>query len=176
MDWSALSAIGELVGAAAVVASLIYVGRQVRQSNRIASAEAFRAVQTRMADALGDWTTDPEWMGDFARIRFQGLRRDDLDVARRVKAGMQLQRLVTLYSTIHRDVVMGMLPASAYTIQAEEVFRTPYMRDVWPILKLDHSEDFVAFFEARFGLTGEVSESVTRLPPAAEASDSTAAE
>jgi hypothetical protein len=170
MDWSALSAIGELVGAAAVVASLLYVGQQVRQSNRIARAEAFRAVQTRMADLLGDWAADPEWRADFVQIRYQGIRREDLDPARRIRAGIHLQRLVTLYSTIHRDVLMGMLPSSAYTIQAEAVFRTPYIRDVWPILKLDHSEEFVKFFEARFGLGDEPSDSVTRLPPPVEIS------
>ena len=81
-----------------------------------------------------------------------------------------MQRLITIYSTIHRDVTMGMLPPAAYSIQAEEVFRTPYVRDVWPLLKLDHSPEFVEFFEARFGLDGEASESLSRLPPAAEAS------
>ncbi len=43
MDIMELGAIGELVGGVAVIASLIYVGLQVRQSNQINRAESVRA-------------------------------------------------------------------------------------------------------------------------------------
>ena len=46
MDIMELGAIGELVGALAVVASLLYVGTQVRQSNRQARDAAARDVTT----------------------------------------------------------------------------------------------------------------------------------
>ena len=38
MNWEAISAIGEIVGAAAVVLSLLYLSIQVRQSTRVARA------------------------------------------------------------------------------------------------------------------------------------------
>ena len=43
MDIMELGAIGELVGGLAVVGSLIYVGLQVRQSNRLTQAETVQA-------------------------------------------------------------------------------------------------------------------------------------
>lgn len=43
MDVMELGAIGELVGGVAVVGSLLYVGMQVRQSNRMEMAESLRA-------------------------------------------------------------------------------------------------------------------------------------
>ena len=43
MDIMELGAIGELVGGVAVIASLLYVGLQVRQSNRMEMAESARA-------------------------------------------------------------------------------------------------------------------------------------
>ncbi len=43
MDIMELGAIGELVGGLAVVGSLLFVGLQVRQSNRISRAESVRA-------------------------------------------------------------------------------------------------------------------------------------
>ncbi len=53
MDIMELGAIGELVGGLAVVGSLIYVGLQVRQSNRLAQADAVQAyVQTYNRDVL----------------------------------------------------------------------------------------------------------------------------
>jgi hypothetical protein len=42
MNWDALSAIGEIVGALAVVVTLLYLSRQIRQANRQGEIEAFR--------------------------------------------------------------------------------------------------------------------------------------
>lgn len=44
MDWEAIGAIGEVVGAAAVVFSLIYVGTQIRQNTKISRDEAIREI------------------------------------------------------------------------------------------------------------------------------------
>ncbi len=41
MNWEAVGAIGEFVGGIVVVATLIYFGRQLRQSNRHAEATAY---------------------------------------------------------------------------------------------------------------------------------------
>ena len=42
MNWDAISAIGEIVGALAVVVTLVYLSRQIRQANRQGEIEAFR--------------------------------------------------------------------------------------------------------------------------------------
>ena len=44
MDIMELGAIGELVGGLAVIGSLVYVGLQVQQSNRLEKAESIRSV------------------------------------------------------------------------------------------------------------------------------------
>ena len=41
MDWTAWGALGELLGALAVVITLVYLAKQVRYSNIIARAEAY---------------------------------------------------------------------------------------------------------------------------------------
>ena len=45
MDWNAVGALGEGLGAVAVVFTLAYLAKQVRQSNRTAKAEAFRSAR-----------------------------------------------------------------------------------------------------------------------------------
>ena len=44
MNWEALGAIGEIVGAAAVVITLFYLGSQIRQSNKQQKLESHRAM------------------------------------------------------------------------------------------------------------------------------------
>ena len=54
MNIMELGAIGELVGGVAVIASLLYVGLQVRQSNLDGRAEAHRAFMTQWNRAAHD--------------------------------------------------------------------------------------------------------------------------
>ncbi len=44
MNWDAISAIGEIVGAIAVVVTLIYLGRQIRQGTKATQVSAERNV------------------------------------------------------------------------------------------------------------------------------------
>lgn len=51
MDWTALAALGQLISAVAVLVTLVYLARQVRQSNRQDLLSAFRHTY----DSLNDW-------------------------------------------------------------------------------------------------------------------------
>lgn len=51
MDWNALAAVGQLVSALAVLVTLVYLARQVRQSNRQDLLNAYRHTY----DSLNDW-------------------------------------------------------------------------------------------------------------------------
>ena len=59
MNWEAISAIGQVLGALGVIASLIYLGTQVRQNNR-ASAVAGKLASAQLLRELVDSPiTDP---------------------------------------------------------------------------------------------------------------------
>jgi hypothetical protein len=100
-------------------------------------------------------------------MRHQGLKREDMNAVERAKAGIHMQAMVWLYAAIHRDVQVGILPPSAYETMPSETFRMPYMKEVWPLLRVDHSEEFREFFEARFDLS-KASDSLSRIPPGTE--------
>lgn len=66
MNWDAIGAIGEIVGAIAVVVSLMYLAIQIRTSSSLAKAQMFQSVaaeQSRVADGV---TGEPQnfevWM------------------------------------------------------------------------------------------------------------------
>ena len=60
MDILELGAIGELVGGVAVIGSLLFVGLQVRQSNRLAQADSIRGFQGDFSAALEGMVADPQ--------------------------------------------------------------------------------------------------------------------
>jgi len=52
MNWEAIGAIGEVIGAFAVVASLIYLAGQIRHNNRLASSNSLQSIlQSEMSFA-----------------------------------------------------------------------------------------------------------------------------
>jgi hypothetical protein len=67
MDWNALGAIGELVGGAAVLVTLIYLAVQVRQSNVAGQRESFRGYVSELNNRLLEPQRDPEFVELFQR-------------------------------------------------------------------------------------------------------------
>lgn len=52
MDWDAIGAIGEILGAAAVVISLIYLGAQIRQNSNWLKASVIESAGNRAAEMI----------------------------------------------------------------------------------------------------------------------------
>jgi len=50
MDWDAIGAVGEIVGAAAVLATLVYLAAQVRKSNELARFNATKEIVNQFND------------------------------------------------------------------------------------------------------------------------------
>ena len=68
MNWDAISAVGEIVGAVAVVATLLFVGREIRQNHRALSVTALR-------DTTAQWNHWSEMIAnssDLADIAVRG--------------------------------------------------------------------------------------------------------
>jgi len=77
MNWDAIGAIGEIIGASAVVVSLLYVATQIRASSREAKASALeKAVEDRQR--MGEITMQPH-MAPVWRVGVNDYHRLTLD-------------------------------------------------------------------------------------------------
>jgi len=72
MDWGAIGAIGEVVGALAVVATLLYLGTQISQTNRIAKSSVAWELQQKYSDFYTLIATSPEISGLVTKLRNPG--------------------------------------------------------------------------------------------------------
>ena len=70
MNWDALQAIAEWVGAFAVLASLLYVGNQIRQNTQAVRSATAQAVHDNYATWYQGYANDPALM----KIAVDGLR------------------------------------------------------------------------------------------------------
>jgi len=69
MNWDALGAIGELVGAAAVVLTLAYLAKQIAQTNRVANSANIREVEQQYLDLYKLIASDPIFTELVTRLR-----------------------------------------------------------------------------------------------------------
>lgn len=151
MNWTMIAALGEWAGAAAVVASLLYVGHQVQQNNRIARAEAYREVTLSWARMLHLWAGDPPAAKAFLEAD-SGVPLADLPEDARNAYLLRYASLIRVLETIYRQVEEGIMEADALDMFAGG--DTPLFRDSWEFLRESYRPDFRAFVESRYGGTG----------------------
>jgi hypothetical protein len=78
INWSAVSAICELVGAVTVIVSLLYVAFQLRQSTKAIVANSRQGLLDCEMTLLGDYIThaiDPHLIGDEIKLKPEDERR-----------------------------------------------------------------------------------------------------
>ena len=69
MNWEAIGTIAEIVGAAGVIASLLYLAIQIRQSTKVARAETTKDLYLASRDAILQIASNDELAKIWARIR-----------------------------------------------------------------------------------------------------------
>ena len=67
MNWDAIAAVGELVGAVGVVVSLLYLASQVRQNTLTMRATSAASAAQSMREIIGPFLVDPSRSGLVAR-------------------------------------------------------------------------------------------------------------
>jgi hypothetical protein len=100
MNWDALGALSEMIGAAGVIITLGYLAIQVRRSNKLATAETNRFSYTAANSTILAIAQDTE----LAKIFYEGLAdRESLSAQDRVRFDMLMGSLIGAISTSMTD-------------------------------------------------------------------------
>ena len=151
MNWEALGAIGEIIGAAAVLITLVYLAVQIRQNTR-QIGDSTRALRLTSRDttqqAFSRWrhfVSEPE----AADLYLRGCADyGSLFLAERFRFGIFLQDLLLSYEALHQQI-----PESLYEREVWDqrqipilahLFRQPGVRNGWEQNKLMFLPDFAA--------------------------------
>ena len=108
MSWEAWAAIGQLIGAGGVIASLVFVGIQVRQSVRASKATAFQALVATIIDVNMTHIENPEILGVIDRAG----RGEALTAAEHRLYVTLVLSAVRLAQSAHYQVQLGLLDRS----------------------------------------------------------------
>ena len=143
MNWDAISGIAELVGAAGVIVSLIYVGIQIRQNTLTAQASNFQQWADTQVHALRALTDDPgvTQLVDHANENFESLTTAELLRLQMIPYNHFTQWDVAFTNAKHdlMDTSKWQLVARGYEFMMQN---TPAFRRMWEYSGHVYDEDF----------------------------------
>jgi hypothetical protein len=136
LNWDAIGAVGELIGAAGVIASLLYLSIQIRRSDQTTRAESLSSLldgwrdrsvlqsflNAEVPDLLAKGLTDFEMLDASEKRRFFYLICETI---------FQTQQAMQLHQR-------GLLPEvdyNAWIYYAATIIRTPGGTQVWPMIE-----------------------------------------
>ncbi len=135
--------LAEIVAALTVVASLIYVARQLSQNNELLRTEARLGLMRNRVDILKAWAVDEDMM----RLRLKAHNDEQLTLDERWRLESDFALVLATFEWEHEQFLHGRvsyLPISGY----RGVFnRWPYMKSLWPMYRSRFSSEFVRFME-----------------------------
>ena len=139
------AAIGEILGAIAVVISLIYVGLQIRDNTRVNSASARHAISEF---ALEFSKFNAEHADRLARV----MQETELDEPDRLFRWWCHMMVMLHAETYYHSFQVGMMPEAhwqGYVRYVEGYVRSPGMREFWDDVGPAFSRDFSRWIDEK---------------------------
>lgn len=147
MNWEALGAIGETIGAVGVIVSLMYLALQIRSQNTESRSAAITEWTNQWNDWTGSFANNPQlsnlWIkgsADYAA----------LEAGERVQYAAHCGRLFRIAEGLFDQHSQGRLDEKAWRGLAgtiEDICLLPGVKVWWPTRRHWYNEDFIAFVE-----------------------------
>ena len=155
MNWDAIGAIGEVVGAVGVIASLVYLGLQLRQNSKTIAEETVQKILNNYHVAMEYLISDRE----VNRIWFHGFRDTSaLNKDEKALWAMQVHAILRRYESIilesrKHDIDQRII--SGIENQWHVVLTMPGAKKLWSRSQGMYSDEFVNFVAQRHDLHGQ---------------------
>jgi hypothetical protein len=147
----------EILAGVGVVASLIFVGLELRQNTVTVRAQTRQGLAAQNTELLALIAGNPE-LARAWDVRWEpfGPRPNEvLTLADSAQARLALVGLIRLVENVYLQVLEGVVDESVlntYGFRDTPVFRATKFREYWPSLRARFDTRFVAAFEAEYDL------------------------
>ena len=146
MNWDALGSVAEMLGAVAVVASLFYIGSQIRYSAKVARANAFQNLATSMIEINASMMLDP----DFVDLASRALEGEELEGVQYRQYTVLVTNVLRYMEVVHYQVQLGVLDAedmARVSPIAANHLNTIVGKRFWEGTRSRYPADFQAFID-----------------------------
>jgi hypothetical protein len=143
MNWDAIGAIGEIVGAFAVVVTLVYLAQQVRHNTRMARAEMTKDLYLASRTAIMDIAAHDRLAEIWADIR----PFEDEAAARRHTFYQSFFRLYELQFNLAKQGLLDAGIATSYVLVIRMFARTRHFDAYWAGARDEFHEQFASYVD-----------------------------
>lgn len=161
MSWEAISAIGDVVGALGVIASLIFVGAQIRQSAKATKASAYQELVSQIIAANLVHIENP----DLIRIIDRSIAGEKLSAVEHVQYLALIMSALRLAQSAYYQSRLGLLDDENLESVVYHLLRhllTDTGRSVWADYSAHSEPGFRKFVEDRLDRTESYSDILRR--------------
>ena len=148
MNWDALGAIGEIIGAIAVLITLAYVALQIRQNTAALRSTATQGAHDQVGDIYRSLSTDPELAMIFVRGCNNPDQLSDIETAKFYSFCMQIFFYIQNWYAQTRDGLMDDELLSSWLRIATDMSKTSGFQRVWEQRKHIYSPALREYLEA----------------------------
>ncbi len=153
MNWEAAATMAEIVGAGGVIASLIYVAIQIRQSTKVSRAEMTKDLYLASRTAIMDIASNDV----LARISTEIRQFENEDLMRRNMFYQSFFRLYELQYNLNNQGLLDADIARSYALIIQMWARTIYFADYWKRHRGEFNEAFSEYVDRQVELVNSES-------------------
>ncbi len=150
LDWKT---VGQILAAASVVFSLLFVGYEIRQNTAVARMTAAQAFTQQIIDLNAILVT--EGFPELASRMTDGELRKDFTPAELFQIDVTHLSLLRIWESVYRSVQERIVDEGLLDPvggAGPSPFSLPYFEESWPLYRGAFTEDFAQFFEERVSL------------------------
>jgi hypothetical protein len=143
MNWEVAATIAEIVGAAGVIASLVYLAVQIRMSTKVSRAEITKDLYLASRTAIMEIASNET----LARISTDVRQFESVELMQR---NMFYQSFFRLYELQYNLASQGLLDkdiARSYSLIIQMWAKTIYFNDYWTTHRGEFNEAFAAYVD-----------------------------
>jgi len=155
MNWDAIGSIAEFIGAIGVILSLVYVGRELRQSNKMARSATRQEINATTNNWAMGIATSSTLSEVLAKVHYQDLTRDEASDVERIRVGYALFALISSQHYMYEQWKEGVLSEKELDERmgpGSAMLGKSYLHSVWPVLKPSFPNDFAEWYAKRYSL------------------------
>jgi hypothetical protein len=151
MNWEIIATVAEIIGAAGVIASLIYLALQIRQSTKVARAETTKELYLASRAAFLEFAANDSLAKIWTEIR----QFESEDVARRFAFYQSFFRLYELQFNLAQQGLLDKSIASSYILVIRMFAGTVFFPAYWAKARREFNEEFAAYVDQQIKFISE---------------------
>ena len=131
MNWDAIGAIGEILGAIAVVVTLIYLTAQIRQNTKHLASTSLQALEDRAENRVLLFASNPEFAAMYARFQEDP---ESLSASEFVQLTGWIGAWLTDLEETHRQFKLGTVGSTTMDVRVrffQNLCKVPLVRGIW---------------------------------------------